>query len=297
MDLRIMLATVVLDCLDAKALASFYASLLGWEVSEVEPDWVLMRNPQGGAGLSFQSEPGYVTPTWPEEPEQQQKMLHLDFLVEDLDAAIAHAVSAGATVSPHQYLDGVAVLFDPAGHPFCLFIDPDYVWPGDSPHAQVQAVGTSTDIKWVSDPELREDVSREIMHRLRIWFNPASDIDAKAVLHRDMPFAAAFREGHPVGFLALKPHNQYTFEIFNMGVLEDYQGSGLGSMLIESACAYCHGEGSRFLTVKTLDASVDYEPYEKTRAFYRRRGFLPLEVFKSYWDEDNPCLFMARYLG
>lgn len=49
-----------------------------------------------------------------------------------------------------------------------------------------------------------------------------------------------------------------------------------------------------FLTVKTLDESAEYPPYDSTRAFYRKEGFLPLEVFSTFWDEDNPCLFLAR---
>ena len=40
---RFSLATVVLDCLDAHALADFYSRLLGWEVTLREPDWVLLR--------------------------------------------------------------------------------------------------------------------------------------------------------------------------------------------------------------------------------------------------------------
>ena len=27
---------------------------------------------------------------------------------------------------------------------------------------------------------------------------------------------------------------------------------------------------------------------------HRKEGFLPLEVFPTFWDEDNPCLFLAR---
>ncbi len=50
-------------------------------------------------------------------------MLHLDVWTDDLDAAVAHAVAAGATVSDHQPQDDVRVCIDPAGHPFCLFIE------------------------------------------------------------------------------------------------------------------------------------------------------------------------------
>nr|WP_187363756.1 VOC family protein [Streptomyces piniterrae] len=119
---RFSLATVVLDCPDAHALADFYRLLLGWEVKLSEPDWVLLRCPDGGVGLSFQSEPGYRRPVWPERPEEQQKMLHLDIRVDDLAKAGAYAVELGATRAAFQPQDDVCVFFDPAGHPFCLFL-------------------------------------------------------------------------------------------------------------------------------------------------------------------------------
>jgi catechol 2,3-dioxygenase-like lactoylglutathione lyase family enzyme len=117
-----VLATVVVDCPDAQALADFYRRLLGWEVRLSEPDWVLLGPPGGGTGMSFQSEPDYRPPAWPERPGEQQKMLHLDIRVDDLDEAEAYAVGLGATRAGHQPLDDVRVLFDPAGHPFCFFI-------------------------------------------------------------------------------------------------------------------------------------------------------------------------------
>ncbi len=120
---RFTLATVVLDCQDAHTLADFYSRLLGWDVTFTEPDWVLMRSPDGGTGLSFQSESWYQPPVWPELDGHPTKMLHLDIQVEDLGAAVAHAIAAGATLADYQPLEHVRVLVDPAGHPFCLFVD------------------------------------------------------------------------------------------------------------------------------------------------------------------------------
>lgn len=51
--------------------------------------------------------------------------MHLDFQVSDLDAAVEHAVALGATLADHQPQDGMRVLADPAGHPFCLYLDTD----------------------------------------------------------------------------------------------------------------------------------------------------------------------------
>ena len=48
--------------------------------------------------------------------------MHLDIEVDDLDAAGARAVAAGATLAGYQPQDDVRVYLDPAGHPFCLFL-------------------------------------------------------------------------------------------------------------------------------------------------------------------------------
>lgn len=118
------LSGIVLDSPDARALASFYRRLLGWTVGKDEPGWVTLRAPNGGPGLSFQTEAAYITPNWPAAPGDQQMMAHLDIEVDDLDAAGAHAVAAGAHLAEYQPQDDVRVYLDPAGHPFCLWVRP-----------------------------------------------------------------------------------------------------------------------------------------------------------------------------
>ncbi len=113
---------VVLDAPDARALARFYARLLGWEIDTDKPDWATVAPPDGVAYLGFQTSPEYVSPAWPPADGQQQMMLHLDLEVSDLDAAVADAVEIGATLAAHQPQDKVRVLLDPAGHPFCLYL-------------------------------------------------------------------------------------------------------------------------------------------------------------------------------
>jgi len=129
---EITVRTVCLDCDEAHAMARFYGGLLGWEPTFTEPDWVLMRNPEGGVGLSFQAEPTYRPPTWPDETDLQQKMIHLDVRVtptepqtpqEALEAALEVAVAAGGRAAEHQFREDLRVVLDPAGHPLCLFLD------------------------------------------------------------------------------------------------------------------------------------------------------------------------------
>jgi len=151
-------------------------------------------------------------------------------------------------------------------------------------------------VRLVDDPDEITRVTLAIMHSLPAWFSPPEDIDRKSILHREMPFFAAYAGAQAVGFAALKEHNEFTGEIFNIGILENYQRFGIGGALLSAVEAHCIACGRRVLTVKTLDVSADYEPYDRTRAFYRKAGFLPLEVLTNHWDEENPCLFLAKWL-
>ena len=151
-------------------------------------------------------------------------------------------------------------------------------------------------IKTVEKPDEKTAITQKIMHSLPAWFSPPEDIERKAVVHRDYPFFAAYNGDEPIGFAALKIHNQYTADIYNIGVLEEYHRQGAGRRLVEAAERYCRDNGYVYLTVKTLDSSAEYEPYARTRAFYAKMGFIPLEVFTTFWNEDNPCLFLAKHL-
>ena len=119
---RMTLTAAVLDAPDPRELAAFYSTLLGWPIGRDEPDWVTVRPPDGGAGLSFQAESAYVRPTWPARPGDQQMMFHLDIEVDDLEAAGAAVVEAGAVLAESQPQDDVRVYLDPVGHPFCLWV-------------------------------------------------------------------------------------------------------------------------------------------------------------------------------
>lgn len=120
---RMSLSAVVLGARDPRELAEFYRALLGWRVVEDSPHWVRLAPESGGTGLSFQAEEHHRPPVWPAGPEDQQMQLHLDIRVDDLAAAQRRAEAAGATLAGFQPQDDVRVYLDPAGHPFCLFLN------------------------------------------------------------------------------------------------------------------------------------------------------------------------------
>ncbi|MFE6172565.1 VOC family protein [Streptomyces sp. NPDC056464] len=111
------LGSVVLDCPDPRALAAFYASVLGGTIED-QDDWVDLKVP-GGPILAFQAAPGFVPPTWP-SPEHSQQF-HLDLTVKDLDAAEEAVLALGAKpLEAEDRSRSFRVYADPAGHPFCL---------------------------------------------------------------------------------------------------------------------------------------------------------------------------------
>ncbi|MDT0278296.1 VOC family protein [Blastococcus goldschmidtiae] len=114
----------VLDTPDPRGLARFYQRLLGWPLRDDTDQWATLRPADGSTGLSFQLQRDHVPPVWPPQPGTQQMQLHLDLLVEDLEAACALAEDAGAEqVGGHEDDDEIVRVYrDPAGHPFCLFV-------------------------------------------------------------------------------------------------------------------------------------------------------------------------------
>jgi catechol 2,3-dioxygenase-like lactoylglutathione lyase family enzyme len=131
---RMDVTSVTIGAPDPRALAAFYAGLLGWPVAHEDPPrpghppedgWAQVRPPDGAVGptLNFEYEEHFARPAWPSVPGRQHITEHLDIAVSDLDVAVAWAVQAGGTLASYQPQEDVRVLIDPAGHPFCLFLD------------------------------------------------------------------------------------------------------------------------------------------------------------------------------
>ena len=113
----IRLSSVTLDCPNAPELAAFYAEITGGTVAFVSDGWATVTS--AGGKIEFQTAPGYKPPTWPDPNSSMQ--IHLDFFVDDMAAAEARVLAAGATKYDFQPNDEHCHVYaDPAGHPFCL---------------------------------------------------------------------------------------------------------------------------------------------------------------------------------
>ncbi|WP_133915563.1 VOC family protein [Streptomyces sp. NBC_00582] len=111
---------VVLDCAEPELLAEFYKGFLDAELTDASANRVEIRSADG-TRLAFRRDANATPPSWP-RPENSLQV-HLDFLVDDLDAAERRIVGLGGrpldtkgAAGPHEER-GYA---DPAGHSFTL---------------------------------------------------------------------------------------------------------------------------------------------------------------------------------
>ena len=127
---ELQLTSITVGTDDPHGLADFYRRLMGWQVTGDDPPeggdpgWAQLKPRPGGAPgptLNFEGERRFRRPVWPSVEGGQNATQHLDIRVQDLDEATEWAVSVGAVLADFQPQDDVRVLFDPSGHPFCLF--------------------------------------------------------------------------------------------------------------------------------------------------------------------------------
>lgn len=118
------IGAIVLDSDDSEMLSDFYQKLLGWIKHRIDEEWIVVGTEDRKAlHLIFQQIPEYQRPVWPTTEGQQQQMQHIDFYVDDIEKAVAHAIECGAEQAPVQFSQWWRVMLDPAGHPFCFVQD------------------------------------------------------------------------------------------------------------------------------------------------------------------------------
>lgn len=114
---------VIFDCRDPAGLAAFWSALLGAPITYTSDDFVVVAPSDRSSGVAFQLAPDHQPPEWPDPRRPQQ--IHVDVMVDDLDAATPLVLALGARPLP----GGDHVFADPAGHPFCLISRPPWAPP------------------------------------------------------------------------------------------------------------------------------------------------------------------------
>lgn len=151
-----------------------------------------------------------------------------------------------------------------------------------------------TRIVEITDTAQKSDLCGRILGNLPQWFG-ISEANLKycreVKKHR---FLAVYHGESEVGFASLKKNNAYVAELFVMGIFPNYHRMGFGSRLMQFIVEDLKQKGFQYLEVKTLAESAESEHYQRTRQFYLKQGFIPLDVLTNEWGEENPCLIMIK---
>ena len=166
------------------------------------------------------------------------------------------------------------------------------------PNPQCCATAIRPSLRPIPVHDGRGAICREVLESLPAWFGIPTAIESYVSAADDLPMLACFDPaGSVAGFVSVKVHMVAATEVYVMGVKRQWHRCGMGRNLIDGAAQFAVGQGSRFLTVKTLSPSKADPNYAATRRFYEAVGFLPIEEFPALWGADNPCLFMLRPLS
>ena len=84
-------------------------------------------------------------------------------------------------------------------------------------------------------------------------------------------------------------------EILWIAVEASHRGRGYGTQLLRHVLGCLATAGISVVEAKTLDPSADYQPYEATRAFWERNGFVHIDTIDPLpdWPAGNPAAIYA----
>jgi GNAT superfamily N-acetyltransferase len=129
------------------------------------------------------------------------------------------------------------------------------------------------------------------MASLPEWFVPEAVEHLRIDIHYHRGFVALNEKEQIIGFVTY-----FVYEgvgvIGWIGVNRDHHNQGIGTQLLQNVERAVSADGVRVMQVFTLSDSVEYAPYEATRAFYYRNGFTDYRRIPT----DNPGCPEELYL-
>lgn len=147
-------------------------------------------------------------------------------------------------------------------------------------------------INQTSDHEAALDIARKNSH----FFN-SGGLQTMEQDFKTSPLFGAYDGEVMLGFVCFKEINDKAVELSWMAVEPKHQGRGIGTLMVNEGLKLLD-KNYPICEMKTL-SEIDPDPeFAKTRAFYRKLGFIPLETICPYkdWGEDNPCQIFVKVL-
>jgi N-acetylglutamate synthase-like GNAT family acetyltransferase len=145
---------------------------------------------------------------------------------------------------------------------------------------------------------IRKAIKKDFSTCVQIAKNLPEWFDAKELLEisKDVEKLPTFviEDSGILAFVCIENKSEKVIEIKHLAVEKNHQKKGLGTTLLK----FIKNQypKSELMVVKTLDESVDYKPYERTRAFYEKNGFIKIAVIDPYpgWSPGNSCAIYVK---
>ncbi len=152
-------------------------------------------------------------------------------------------------------------------------------------------------MRWICRLDSRvPQAAKQLLATVPEWFGlPEANADYVEAARTKETWTVRDDEGEVVGLTLVDRHFPHVAEFHLMVVDRDHHGQGVGTAMVQAVEKDVRERGVQLLEVKTLGASHPDAGYARTRHFYERMGFLPLEE-TDLWGEENPCLFMVKPL-
>jgi GNAT superfamily N-acetyltransferase len=138
--------------------------------------------------------------------------------------------------------------------------------------------------------------AERVLRTLPRWFGIEESLLEYAQAATELPTFAAMGPDGVVGFLSLKQHFEQAWEVHCVAVEATHRGHGVGRALQTRAERWLVAQGAKLLQVKTLADSHSSTEYAQTREFYKRLGYVALEVFPGLWASHLPVLQLVKVL-
>ena len=135
--------------------------------------------------------------------------------------------------------------------------------------------------------EVERSACIQIARNLSEWSNEAGIKAMERDLKGERTFIAVDEE--ILGFITVKPLNEKALEILWMAVRRELRGKGIGTELLRFMENWAKEQNFELLVVKS-SGDLTYKPYDVTRRFYERRGFVRVALINPYPEWGEPAL-------
>lgn len=147
------------------------------------------------------------------------------------------------------------------------------------------------EVKQARDPSAVD----RILRSLPDWFGIEDAIVGYVGDAAELPSYLAVVDGEVVGIALVRRHFPQSAELHLIAVAPTHHNHGVGRTLVRAIEGDLTSSGGQLLAVHTVGPSYENAAYARTRGFYQRLGFVPLQEFDRI-DWDGPTLVLVKSL-